>query len=99
VFFVKSFGRVAGEECAPNGVVAALGQVKINHLAEEFVGNLGNDPGPVPGAGVRSNRAAVFQVSESFERFGNNVVALGSPQGRDHGKTACVAVVSGVEQA
>src|SRR5690242_21931402 len=54
-------------EGGPHGVVVLGRQVEVDDCAEEGVGNLHQDPGPVAGVGLRACGTAVLEVAERSE--------------------------------
>ena len=66
--------RLAGQEADTNRVAARLGQLEVDHLPEEEVGNLNQDACPVAGLDVGALGAAVLKVVERLQRPDDHLV-------------------------
>ncbi len=91
--------RPGGQERHPGRVAARLRQPEAAGLAEQLVGDLGQDAGPVAGIRVAPLRAAVIQVPQHGERLGDDLVAAASGQVRDEADAAGVVLVAAVVES
>ena len=84
--------RVAVEERRTDGVGAERGELEVDDGAEERVGNLDQDPGPVAGARLGTGRAAVVEVVERGQCVLHDVVRRLAGQRRHEGDAARVVL-------
>ena len=94
----RGFGVVAGQEGGSGRVVARLGQFEAHHCPEEFVGDLGEQPGAITGSFVGADGAAVFQIAQRRQRRIDYVMPGFAPEGGDHGQAAGILFVGGIVQ-
>ena len=66
--------RVLGEEPDTGGVLPRCGQVEVDNGSEERVGHLDQDPRAVAGVGLRTQCAAVLELTERADAGGDDVV-------------------------
>ena len=82
-----------GQEHRAHGVGARCGQLDVEHLAEEGVGDLQENARAVAGAGVAADGAAVLEGPQRDQRLVHDLVAGLSVQGGDHGQAAGVLLL------
>ena len=87
---------VLGQENHPNTVFSLSGQRRSGrggHFAEEGIGHLHQNAGAVAGVGVGTGRAAVAQVIEHLQGFGDDGVGLVALDVGHHADAAGVVFV------
>ena len=102
-FLAGAAGRVVlRQEHHPHAVAARRGQLDAEPralLAEQPVGDLDQDPGPVAGEGVGPDRAPVPDVAEELYPLPDDVVARPVADVRDEPDAARVVLVRGVVES
>src|SRR5271165_1503155 len=88
-----------GEESHARCVGTGLWQLEATRRAEEFVGDLGQDPRPVPGPRVAALGAAVFEVAQHPQCPGHHIVTAASGQVRDETDATGIVLELGVVKA
>ncbi len=91
-----ALGLVEGQERHADGVASHGRQIETGDRAQERVGDLRDDPGPVSGSGIRPHRTAVLEVTERLQRRRDDVVPRRSAQRGDHGETAGILLAARV---
>ena len=92
-------GVVVRQEGEADGVGAARGQREVDDLAQERVGDLGQDARPVAGVLLGPDRAAVVEVAQRGERQLDDVVPRLTAHGRHEGDAARIVLVRAVVEA
>ena len=92
-------GAGLGEEGDADGVGAGLGQLEAGGLAEEGVGDLGEDARAVAGVGLGAGGAAVFQVPQNGECLVDQRVARLTGERGHEADAAGVVLVARVVEA
>ena len=88
-------GRLREEGYA--GGIGTFGrQLKVDHRAQECIGNLKQDSGAVTAVRLGTGGAAMFHVQQSSDGFVNDVAGAAAVHINDHGHAACVVLVCGV---
>ena len=90
-------GRLRQEGDA-GGVTAVVGQVKIDHRAQELIGHLQQDARAVAGVRFGALGTAVFQVQQGRDGLVDDVAAAATVHIRHHRHTARVMLERGVVQ-
>ncbi len=90
---------VVGQEHDPRGVVAGIGQVEVGDLAEERVGELDQDARAVARVGLGATSAAMLQIAQRHQGFGDDVVVRAAGEIGDEGHATGVVLVLSVVQA
>ena len=88
-----------GEEGHAGRVGAGLGQLEVARGAEELVGDLGQDPGPVPGSRVAALGTPVLKVAQHPQGSGHYLMTAAAGQVRDETDAARVVLEPGVVKA
>ena len=88
-----------GQEGVADRVRALPGQVEVDVLAQEGVGDLQQDAGTVTGLRVRAGGTAVVEIAERLQALGDDRMARYAAQRRDEGDTARVVLERGVVEA
>ena len=88
-----------GEEGHAGRVGAGFRQLEVTRGAEELVGDLGQDPRPVPGPRVAALGTPVFKVAQHPQGPGHHIVTAASGQVRDEADAARVVLELGVVKA
>ena len=95
----RALARIAGEEGGADGVLALRWQLGVEHLAEERVGDLDQDPRAVAHVGLGAGGAAVVEVAQRRQAELDHAVA-GAPVHVDHERdTARVVLEARVVEA
>ena len=85
-------GLAGREEGGSHGIRPDDREVEVDDLAQERVGDLGEDARPVADQGVGAGRAPVLEVAQRGQGVVDDVVSRGAAQGRDHGHAAGVVL-------
>jgi hypothetical protein len=88
-----------GEEGHAGRIGAGLGQLEVAGSAEKLVGDLGQDPGPVPGSRVAALGAPVLEIAQHPQGPGHHIITAASGQVRDETDAARVVLEPGVVKA
>ena len=91
--------RVGRQEADRDAVLAGRRQLGVDHAAEEFVGQLDQDPGAVARPRVGAGGAAVLEVLERPDRAHDGLVARDAVELRDRADPAGVVLVGRVVEA
>ena len=83
---------VAGEEAGADGVRVVGRQLEVDHLAQERVRDLDQDPGAVTGVDLGAGGAAVVEVAQRGERLVDDGAAGDAGQGRHEGDATGVVL-------
>ena len=78
----------------PTAYACCGGQVEVDDLAEERVGDLHQDAGAVTGVRLGARGAAVLEVAQRGQRLRHDVVAGHAGQGRHEGDATGVVLVA-----
>ena len=92
-------GDRGGQEGQAGRVGTRGGQVEVTDLAEEGVRDLGQDARAVPGTGVATLGAAVFEVAQGGQGFGHDIVPGSAGQISDKGDATRVMLEAGIVKA
>ena len=87
-----ALGLAGREEGDAHGIRAGDREVEVDDLAEEGVGDLGEDAGPVTHQRVGAGRAAVLEVAQRRQGVLDDVVSCRAAHGGDHGHPAGVVL-------
>ena len=87
---------VTGDERGAGGVRVLAGQLEVDDLAEEPVGDLHQDPGAVAGVGLGAGGTAVLEVAQRGQRLADDVVAGNTGHGGHEGDATRVVLVCSV---
>jgi hypothetical protein len=91
--------RVLGQEAHADPVAAGRRQLEVHDAAQERVGQLGQDAGAVPRAGVGALGPAVLEIVQRLEGADDHLVRGGVVELGDHRDAARVVLVARVVQA
>ena len=92
-------GLVGRQEGGAHGIRTVDRQVEVDDLAEERVGDLGEDAGAVTHQRVGAGGAAVVEVAQGGQGVLDDVVAGASPHRRHEGHAAGVVLVLAAVEA
>ncbi len=101
-FTGEALVRFDGKEGHADAILAFGGEGEAERGAfagEEFVRDLDEDAGAIAGLGIAAAGAAMGQVDEDLDAFGDNVVGFMAFDAGDETDTAGVMFVSGVVEA
>ena len=63
-----------GEEADPGGVLPRRRQLMVDHVAQEAVGYLDQDPGAVAGERIGAQSSPVLEVAQRLDPEGHHIV-------------------------
>ena len=91
--------RVVRQEANANGVEAGLGQLELEHTAQECVRDLNEDAGAVAARNVGALGATVLKIVERLQRLLNYAMRRDVVELRDHRHATGIVLISGVVEA
>ena len=90
---------LGGQEAHHHSVATRRRQLKASYSAQQLVGHLHQDPGPVAGQRICSGGATVLEVLERRERAHHDLMSGPVVKARDHADPARVVLVAGVVES